>query len=383
MISTYAGSSADALERLRRLADCSADRGGRGIDFALRQPQQRQARLRLEATPTRLAVGVLGGIELPPQPMDLPLSVVGLAAGELVEDAPREPLGGSPRLLQGLLPRAAQLHDLGAVDEAETVVGDHLGLALAPPRQRLGPLPGVAELVGVATEGDRVAVDDPGDDRRQLARRGGDQDLVDQPQALGDPPVLDQRATLVVPREPQEVAIAEPLSDLGGLGRGGMGGLVVAASHLLQPDGDQQIAALDAVLLDSFEQTPPAREPSTRSPALAPEQQVVADPERAAGSGRHLLRFEVRMVGTLQSADVVVVTAEHVRGARQELEIPRVERRGPIRAGQRLERFAPRTLGVGRPTSFRLDDRIHRADYRARANDSLAVDRPRSPVSHR
>lgn len=98
--------------------------------------------------------------------MDLPLSIVGLTAGELVEDTPREPLGGPPRLLEGLLPRSAQLHDLRAMDQAETVVGDHLGLALAPPRQCLGPLPGIAELVGVATEGDRVAVDDPGDDRR-------------------------------------------------------------------------------------------------------------------------------------------------------------------------------------------------------------------------
>ena len=109
--------------------------------------------------------------------MDLPLSIVGLAAGELVQDTPREPLGGSPRLLQGLLPRSAQLHDLGAVDQAEAIVGDHLGLALTPPRQRLGPLPRMAELAGVKTEGDRVAVDDPGDDRRQLARGRGDQDL--------------------------------------------------------------------------------------------------------------------------------------------------------------------------------------------------------------
>jgi hypothetical protein len=153
-----------------------------------------------------------------------------------------------------------------------------------------------------------------------------------------------------------------------------MGGFVVAPSHLLEPDGDQQIAALDAVLLGGFEQAPPPREPSTRSAALAPEEQVVADPERAAGSGRHLLGFEVRMVGALQSADVVVVSAEHVRGARQELEIRRVERRGPIRVGQRLERFAPRTPGVGRATSFRLDDRIHRSDYRPQAIDPPAVD---------
>jgi hypothetical protein len=83
------------------------------------------------------------------------------------------------------------------------------------------------------------------------------------------------------------------------------------------------------------------------------------------------------MVGALQSAGVVAVAAEHVRGARQQLEISRVEPRGPIRAGQRLERFAPRTLGVGRATSFRLAD-IHRHDYRARAIDPLPLDRVRS-----
>jgi hypothetical protein len=90
------------------------------------------------------------------------------------------------------------------------------------------------------------------------------------------------------------------------------------------------------------------------------------------------LGFEVCMVGALQSAGVVVVSAEHVRGARQQLEISRVEPRGPIRAGQRLERFAPRTVGVGRATSFRLADRIHRHDYRARAIDPLPLDRVRS-----
>jgi hypothetical protein len=134
--------------------------------------------------------------------MDLPLSVVGPAAGELVQDAPREPPGGSPRFLQCLLPGASDLHDLGAMYQTEAVVGDHLGLALAPPRKRLGPLPGIAELVGVATESDRVAVDDPGDDRRELTGGGGDEDLVDQPQAVGDPSLLDERATLVIAREP-------------------------------------------------------------------------------------------------------------------------------------------------------------------------------------
>jgi transposase len=83
------------------------------------------------------------------------------------------------------------------------------------------------------------------------------------------------------------------------------------------------------------------------------------------------LGFEVGTVGEPQSADVVVVSAEHVRRARQQLEFFRAERCGAIRAGQRLERFAPRALGVGRASSFRLGDRTHRADYRVQAIDSL------------
>ena len=63
------------------------------------------------------------------------------------------------------------------------------------PRERVGPLARVAQLVRVPTERDRVAVDDPGDDRRQLAGGGRDEHLVDQPQALGDPSLLDQRAS--------------------------------------------------------------------------------------------------------------------------------------------------------------------------------------------
>ena len=73
------------LERLRRLAYRAADRGGCGAAVALGQAQQRQARLRLEATPARLPVGVLRGVELSPQTMDLTLSVVRLAARELIE----------------------------------------------------------------------------------------------------------------------------------------------------------------------------------------------------------------------------------------------------------------------------------------------------------
>src|SRR5687767_14338843 len=161
--------------------------------------------------------------------MDLALSVTGLAAGDLIERALGEPLGGPARLLQGVLPGAAKLHDLGAMDQAETVVGDHLGLSVAPSRQGLGPLPRMAE---ARMRRDRT--------RSCCNRR----------------------------------SLAEPLADLGGLGSRRVGGLVIAASHVHEPDRDQEVAALDAIPLEAREQAIPARKPSARRSTLATEEQV-------------------------------------------------------------------------------------------------------------
>ena len=147
------------------------------------------------------------------------------------------------------------------------------GWLVAPPRQRVGPLAGVAELVCVAAEGDRVAVDDAGDDRRQLPGSGDHQGLVDQPQSVLDSPLPEQRAALLVAGQPDQIRVAESLADRGRLGRGGVAGLPVAARHLLQPDGDQQPAPFDAVALVSRRaaaahgRTNPAREPSRRGTA--------------------------------------------------------------------------------------------------------------------
>jgi hypothetical protein len=65
--------------------------------------------------------------------MDLTLAVVRRAEGELIEDTFGEPLGGSLGCVQRVGPAADQLHDFGTMDEAQTVVGDHFRLLVAPP----------------------------------------------------------------------------------------------------------------------------------------------------------------------------------------------------------------------------------------------------------
>ena len=230
------GQQRGPLQRLRGLADRPADRGRRGPDVALRQPQQRQAGLGLAPQAAGLAIGRLGRVELAPQAQHLALLVGGLAHGALVHHAARQALPEPAQLAERLLPGASERHELGTVHVADARVGDHVGLLLAPARQRGRPLARAAQLVRVLAEADRVAVDEARGDRRELPRRHGHHRLVHQPPALVDAPQAQHRAALVHPRERDEVAVAAALADRGRLAGGGVRGLVVAGRHLLDAD---------------------------------------------------------------------------------------------------------------------------------------------------
>ena len=147
MISTQAGSRLARLRRLGGLAEHASDRRGSRVAVSLREPQQRQARLRLAAEPARFPV------RRPRPPRTRP-------AGDRPRPAdstpwPRRPGSSTSRsdafarsrLLERVRPRAVQLHDLGAVHEAPAGERHQVGLLLAPALQRSRPLPGAAQVV--------------------------------------------------------------------------------------------------------------------------------------------------------------------------------------------------------------------------------------------
>src|SRR5689334_17890471 len=78
-----------------------------------------------------------------------------------------------------------------------------------------------------------------------------------------------------------QVGIVETLADRGGLDRGAISGPEITAVHLLQPDRDQQIAALDAVLPGAVKEPLRACKPSAGAGGLPSKQEVVANPEGA------------------------------------------------------------------------------------------------------
>src|SRR4029079_16724160 len=93
-----------------RFVGCPIDGGERGLDAALRQPQQREAGLRRSSGVAHLAIGVLGLSELAAQAMDL---------GPLIPRRAEGPRAvrrrGALGFAHGLAPPAAKDHDLRAV----------------------------------------------------------------------------------------------------------------------------------------------------------------------------------------------------------------------------------------------------------------------------
>ena len=99
------GQQGGTLQRLGGLAHRATDRGGCRPTLALREPQQRKARLRFAPLPTRLPICRLGRAELAPQPINLPLAVEGLADRELIQHARCEALAWPVALPSGRPPR--------------------------------------------------------------------------------------------------------------------------------------------------------------------------------------------------------------------------------------------------------------------------------------
>src|SRR5262245_13806586 len=104
-------------------------------------------------------IGALGVRPLAPQAMNLAL---------LVQSVPRfhplRPRRGAARFLDGLGPSAAELHDLGAMDQTRAGKGHELRLRLTPPAERHRPFPRAIERVAPLASSDRVTVDQPRDD---------------------------------------------------------------------------------------------------------------------------------------------------------------------------------------------------------------------------
>ena len=132
---------------------------------------------------------------------------------------------------------------------------------------------------------------------------------------------------------------------------------MIAGEQTLEQRRDQHVPPLDAVAAVINQQPLSTREPALRRPQLAPKQEVVADPPRAADRGRRITGTHMSGVRTLQRAHVVVIATEHVPRATDQFEVVRAQLPGIVGGHQQPVGVSPPTLRVGLATLLDLDAR--------------------------
>jgi hypothetical protein len=144
-----------------------------------------------------------------------------------------------PRFVHGFLPRAVELQQLGAVDQALTAVWHEVRLRGAPLPQGLGPLLRAPQIEDLVTVLDHGAVDNTDSHGRHFARGNRDHHLVEQCDPISDAPPLEHDLTDTEAAEDYELWVLKALTDRSSFGERGVGGVDLSRSHATQGDGDQ------------------------------------------------------------------------------------------------------------------------------------------------
>jgi hypothetical protein len=141
--------------------------------------------------------------------------------------------------------------------------------------------------------------------------------------------------------------VAEALGDREPLPRHRRRALELTRRLELEDLRQQQVAALGAVGRLLLEEALRPAEPAAPWPELAAENEAHPNPERIAHGGGHVPLVQPGVVGALEHGHVLVVAAEQVRGAREQLEVARRERGRAIRRRETFVRLPPGPLAIG------------------------------------
>ena len=168
--------------------------------------------------------------------------------------------------------------------------GDEVGLLVGPLCQRERPLPCPPDLEDLLAGEDHAAVDDPDDEGREVACRHRDHRLVEECEAVLNPPRLHEHVTLRVHCDREEVAVAEALPDRCRLTGDGRSSLEVAGRLVTEHERDEQIA-----LLGRFP-GPPVEEP------LRPCEPAAAGPTAPRWARLMPIQVAARTAGNVSSS---------------------------------------------------------------------------------
>ena len=179
------GQDARPLLGQQPLAEDASERVCGRERFAGGKAQQCEARLRLAAVLAGLVVRVGGGVDLAVQSLEL-RQLVQRRAKRRLPGWIRQRCARPLRLVRRLRPAPIELEDLRSVHQAPAAEGNQLRLAVAPLRQRTGPLPRPRQVADVVARLDDAARDHACDQRRDLLRDNGDHGSIERGEPCTD-----------------------------------------------------------------------------------------------------------------------------------------------------------------------------------------------------
>ena len=225
--------------------------------------------------------------------------------------------------------------------QALTTEGDQVRLRHTPVGQRRRPLLRAAHIKDPLARHDHTAVDDPDHNRRHLAGRDGDHDLVQQRHALRDLAQPGQGLTPAELSERHQVPVAEALADLLSLAEAGVRGRGVAHGKALEGGRHEQIPLLHTVQVSFVQQATGPGDPAATAGRLAPAEEAEGQPERAPDRSLHAAPAQPLVMGARPGIGAVVVPPDQVRRRGQPLQVLDLQRGFPVGGRQLRERIRP------------------------------------------
>ncbi len=253
-----------------------------------------------------------------------------------------------------------QQHDLRASRQALTSERDQLGLRVTPVAERRRPFRRPAKVEDLLAGLDDGAVDDPDDDRGQLARVDGGHRLVQQAGPVLDRARPDQGLASAEPGESDQVGVTEALTDRAGLSEGGVCGLGVALAEGPERGGQQEKAPFHAVATLVLEQSASPGDPTAAAGPLARHEELEAQPERAAGGALRLTPVVVLVVRAPPDLRAFAIASEQVRDGGQSFEILGRQRGLSVRVREPGEGIGPGPAFEGFPALIECVGSAHR-----------------------
>ena len=138
-------------------------------------------------------------------------------------------------------------------------------------------------------------------------------------------------------------------------------GFPIGGVELLLDDREQQIALLDAVAFRAFQEPFGTGKPPGRASRLSFEHKTQTQPERAAGSVDTFAGVQIRMVGAIKCAQIIIVPADQIRRCRQQFEILNSQGCRAIGEQERMVGIGPGTLPTGLTAPFEFAEGVGNA----------------------